>query len=58
VLEACVLSDLMPHLTSSSLHSHAKLISDQEIGMILSDEMLETQRTEEQNLDTSESTKI
>lgn len=57
VLEACALSDSIPHLTSSHLHSYAKFTSDEGIND-LSNEALETRRSEEQKLDTSKSTKI
>lgn len=35
VLEACALSDSIPHLTSSNLRSYNKLISDKEIDVTL-----------------------
>jgi len=48
VLEACALSDSIPHLTSSNLR-YIKQINDQDININLSNE----QRSEERNLDTS-----
>ncbi|XP_032681775.1 1-acylglycerol-3-phosphate O-acyltransferase ABHD5 isoform X1 [Odontomachus brunneus] len=51
VSEACALSDLMPQLTSSNSHSYPKVINDQEI--ITLNETLETQRLQEQDLETS-----
>lgn len=52
VLEACALSDSIPHLTSSNLRPY--ITSDQEKD--LPNEALEEQRLEEKNLNTSEST--
>lgn len=57
VLEACALSDSIPRLTSSHLHSYAKFTNDEEIND-LSNEAVETRRSEEQKLDTSKSTKL
>lgn len=33
VLEACALSDSIPHLTSSNLHPYAKPVNEQEIAI-------------------------
>lgn len=56
VQEACTLSDSIPHLTSSNLRPNVKPISDQEINVNLPNETLEERRSEEKNLNTSEST--
>lgn len=52
VLEACALSDSIPRLTSSHLRSYTKFTSDEEVND-LSNEALETRKSEEQKLDTS-----
>lgn len=54
VLEACALSDSIPHLTSSNLHP-STINSDQERDD-LPNEPLEEQRLEEKDLNTSGST--
>ncbi|TGZ57511.1 Abhydrolase domain-containing protein 4 [Temnothorax longispinosus] len=55
VLEACALSDSIPHLTSSNLRSSVKPINDQEIDVIVNspNEALEDRGSEEKNLNTS-----
>ncbi|XP_011648272.1 protein ABHD4 isoform X3 [Pogonomyrmex barbatus] len=58
VLEACALTDSVPHLTSSNLRSYINTVSDQEVNITLSNEALEDRRPEEKNLNTSEPTKI
>lgn len=50
VLEACALSDSIPHLTSSNLR--------QEINISIPNKVLEERRSEEKNLNTSTESKI
>jgi hypothetical protein len=56
VLEACDLSDSIPHLTSSNIPNRPKPVNDQEIDVNLSNGAKEERRSKEKDLNTSNST--
>ena len=54
VLEACNLSDSIPHLTVSDIRSNIKTINEQQISLILANEEVESKAVQEQELNTSQ----
>lgn len=55
VLEACNLSDSIPHLTALNVRSNIKPANEQQIDLILTDEEVDTKAVQEQELNASQS---
>ncbi|XP_076248079.1 pummelig isoform X2 [Calliopsis andreniformis] len=55
VLEACNLSDSIDHLTASDVRPNNKLISEQQISLIVTNDKINPKTVEEQELNTSQS---